>query len=165
MRKHPRPKIHRRRRLKPEQRAAINPDLHIFEVLYKYALMKREIWLGLLFAACTFGCVTDNPDSTSTSNSNAPGLKIVVEQDLKALEYWVLRHRLDTGKLPATLKSLMTNDGVEKWRGPYISNSNALVDLWGNDYVIESGGAGFALKSGGPDGQLGTEDDISLESR
>ena len=50
----------------------------------------------------------------------------------------------------------------EKWTGPYIKQ-NDLMDEWGNpyEYELENNGDLVIITSGGPDGSVGTADDIS----
>ena len=52
-----------------------------------------------------------------------------------------------------------------KWRGPYLKKSDIPLDPWGGEYVYESPGkhndTGYDLMSPGPDGQSGTDDDIT----
>jgi len=75
----------------------------------------------------------------------------------------------DTGKYPSTeqgLEALIRKpDGVLNWRGPYIKKSNRFEDPWENTYHYQFPGQqntfSYDLISSGPDGQLGTEDDIS----
>lgn len=49
------------------------------------------------------------------------------------------------------------------WRGPYLKD-NIPPDPWGHPYVYECPGrlspSGYDIRSAGPDGQLGTADDI-----
>lgn len=49
---------------------------------------------------------------------------------------------------------------AKRWRGPYIEEKK-LDDPWGNPFSYESDGQTFKITSGGPDGQVGTEDDIT----
>ncbi len=52
-----------------------------------------------------------------------------------------------------------------KWKGPYIETVEMLRDSWGNTYRYRYPGVmnenHYELWSGGPDGQDGTEDDIT----
>lgn len=52
---------------------------------------------------------------------------------------------------------------TQNWRGPYLKEIPK--DPWGNDYVYECPGrmnpSSYDLTSGGPDGKVGSEDDIS----
>lgn len=50
------------------------------------------------------------------------------------------------------------------WRGPYLQKDIPL-DPWGNAYIYENPGknnaSGYDLSSMGPDGRIGTDDDIT----
>jgi len=75
----------------------------------------------------------------------------------------------DTGGYPSTEQGLealiIKPDGVLNWRGPYIKKSNRFEDPWESTYDYQFPGQqntfSYDLISPGPDGQLGTEDDIS----
>lgn len=44
--------------------------------------------------------------------------------------------------------------------GGYIDSSRRTADAWDNDFVVECSGDDVTVISAGPDGQMGTEDDI-----
>lgn len=44
--------------------------------------------------------------------------------------------------------------------GGYIDSSRRTADAWDNDFVVECSGDDISVISAGPDGQMGTEDDI-----
>lgn len=75
----------------------------------------------------------------------------------------------DIGSYPSTeegLEALIRKpDKANNWRGPYIKKSNKFRDPWRNNYHYQFPGQqntfGYDLVSPGPDGQLGTDDDIS----
>lgn len=75
----------------------------------------------------------------------------------------------DTGRYPTTEQGLeiliQSGEEVRNWKGPYITKANAFQDPWGNQYHYEYPGQqnprGYDLVSVGPDGQLGSEDDIA----
>jgi general secretion pathway protein G len=75
----------------------------------------------------------------------------------------------DMGRLPTTeqgLEVLVTKpDQVGNWRGPYVTLSKQFKDPWGNPYQYQCPGqhnpGSYDLVSAGPDGQMGTEDDIT----
>ena len=75
----------------------------------------------------------------------------------------------DTGKYPTTEQGLtaLVNkpDQATTWRGPYIQQAKQFIDPWGNPYHYECPGqhnvTSYDLASAGPDGSLGTEDDIT----
>ena len=51
-----------------------------------------------------------------------------------------------------------TEDLVE---GSYLDKSKKTVDAWDRDFAIECDGGEVTVTSAGPDGEMGTEDDIS----
>ncbi len=75
----------------------------------------------------------------------------------------------DIGSYPTTQQGLdaliRKPDGADNWRGPYIKKSNRFEDPWRNEYNYQFPGQrntlGYDLISSGPDGQIGTDDDIS----
>jgi general secretion pathway protein G len=75
----------------------------------------------------------------------------------------------DVGRYPTTeqgLEALITKpDQSPTWRGPYIRQAKRFSDPWGNKYQYQCPGqhntASYDLVSSGPDGQPGTEDDIT----
>jgi general secretion pathway protein G len=75
----------------------------------------------------------------------------------------------DVGVLPTTeqgLKALIEKpEQAATWRGPYIAQATGLRDPWGNPYQYQCPGqhntVSYDLISAGPDGQTGTDDDIT----
>jgi general secretion pathway protein G len=53
---------------------------------------------------------------------------------------------------------------AQNWHGPYLDSDAVPKDPWGHDYVYTCPGkhnpSSFDIASPGPDGQLGTDDDI-----
>jgi len=78
---------------------------------------------------------------------------------------------VDTGSYPRGqdgLQQLITAPAdITGWRGPYLK-SDIPLDPWGHPYAYEFPGrlnpSGYDLRSAGPDGQLGTADDIANAS-
>jgi general secretion pathway protein G len=76
-------------------------------------------------------------------------------------------YEVDTGSYPSTqagLRALVAQPAdVNGWRGPYLE-SDVPNDPWGHPYVYQYPGklnpSGYDIISMGPDGQLGTADDI-----
>jgi general secretion pathway protein G len=74
---------------------------------------------------------------------------------------------VDTGTYPRGqdgLAQLLSQPAdVPNWRGPYLK-SDIPLDPWGRAYIYEFPGrtnpTGYDVRSMGPDGQAGTEDDI-----
>ncbi|WP_457625170.1 type II secretion system major pseudopilin GspG [Persephonella sp.] len=90
--------------------------------------------------------------------------KIQLKEIKRALEMY----RLDNGAYPTTeqgLKALVEKPKIppepKKWK-QYMESLPK--DPWGNEYIYiyPSEKHPFELKSKGPDGELGTEDDISV---
>jgi len=76
-------------------------------------------------------------------------------------------YEVDTGSYPRGSNGLqqliVQPSDVTNWRGPYLK-SDIPVDPWGHPYTYDYPGrntpTGYDLRSGGPDGQAGTADDI-----
>lgn len=74
---------------------------------------------------------------------------------------------VDTGSYPRGNDGLnqliMQPADVTNWRGPYLK-SDIPLDPWGHPYIYEFPGkvnpSGYDIRSMGPDGQAGTNDDI-----
>lgn len=72
----------------------------------------------------------------------------------------------DFGRYPADeegLKVLVEDNGDPRWKGPYLKSGDVEPDPWGVPYqysVDPENPRKYVLKSGGPDGRIGTEDDI-----
>ena len=74
-------------------------------------------------------------------------------------------YEVDNGSYPRSLDGLVAKSGdAANWKGPYLKKGIP-KDPWGNPYVYRMPGqqntGSFDLFSGGPDKQVGTEDDIS----
>jgi general secretion pathway protein G len=61
---------------------------------------------------------------------------------------------LDKGRYPGSLGELLT--GEQK----YLKAGTVPKDPWGNEYIYSGSGEAYTLKSRGPDGVEGTDDDI-----
>ncbi len=80
-------------------------------------------------------------------------------------------YEVHCGKYPTTAQGLdalrtePTSDPKPKdWKGPYLK-SDVPMDPWGNEYIYRAPGShnadSYDLSSAGPDGQEGTDDDIT----
>jgi general secretion pathway protein G len=79
----------------------------------------------------------------------------------------IMAFRNDTGRLPTNsegISVLLSNPThIPGWAGPYLDGSRVgPIDPWGHRYVYQANfnGTGFVIVSLGPDGQLGTPDDL-----
>lgn len=74
----------------------------------------------------------------------------------------------DIGRYPTAeegLNALLTDPGIEGWKGPYLKG-DLRPDPWGHPYSYslqtdQAGRSHFAVSSAGPDGQAGSQDDIT----
>lgn len=110
--------------------------------------------LGTLMAYMVSNLIGQSEEAKKDQTKLAMG---VIQQSLQM-------YRIHNNKYPTTdqgLNALVTNPGGDKsWRGPYIEE-NKLQDPWGNNFTYESDGRNWKIISGGPDGSVGSEDDIS----
>ncbi len=94
-------------------------------------------------------------------------------KDAAKAKVGILVGQIDTYQLhmrsfPGNLQDLINkpNDAraAEKWAGPYLKESNALLDPWDNEFRFAAPGKhnsdSYDVWSTGPDGQDGTGDDI-----
>ncbi len=92
-------------------------------------------------------------------------LKNTAKSQMQLLKKTIKLYQLDVGSPPSALEGLREAPGdVEqgKWNGPYLEE-DVPKDPWNNDYHYKVSGTTFELSSNGPDGQAGTDDDISIK--
>lgn len=88
--------------------------------------------------------------------------------NLKALHAAVNQFKMDTNRFPAEDEGLIAlieqPSDVETWEpGGYLETTDLPLDGWNNDFIYElypESGKQFAIRSMGPDGEEGTEDDL-----
>jgi general secretion pathway protein G len=88
--------------------------------------------------------------------------------NLKALAAAVNQFRMDTGRFPTEDEQLIAlieqPSDVETWEpGGYLETTEINKDGWGNEFIYElypESGKQFVIRSMGPDGEEGTEDDL-----
>jgi len=83
---------------------------------------------------------------------------------IKMFDDALMNYKMDVGSYPeSSLQALVENlDDNEKWKGPYLKPAAIPKDPWGNEYTYERGeNDDYEIASCGPDGEKGTEDDIS----
>lgn len=88
--------------------------------------------------------------------------------NLKMLHNAINQFKMDTGRYPTEdegLMALIQQPGdVDTWvTGGYLETTDLPPDGWGNDFYYEAypeSGLPFAIRSFGPDGELGTDDDL-----
>jgi len=88
--------------------------------------------------------------------------------NLKALAAAVNQFRMDTARFPSEDEGLLAlieqPSDVETWEpGGYLETTDIPKDGWGNEFIFElypESGKQFVIRSSGPDGEQGTEDDL-----
>jgi general secretion pathway protein G len=88
--------------------------------------------------------------------------------NLKALAAAVNQFRMDTARFPTEDEGLLAlieqPSDVETWEpGGYLETTEINKDGWGNEFIYElypESGKQFVIRSMGPDGEEGTEDDL-----
>lgn len=71
----------------------------------------------------------------------------------------IAQFEMEVGRLPKDLQELVF-EGDANWPGPFLDSEEVPKDPWGNDFTMEIAGKRIRVTSPGPDGQLGTEDDL-----
>ena len=93
---------------------------------------------------------------------------ITTKANLKMLHSAVNQFRMDTGRFPTEDMGLLDlieqPTDVTNWEpGGYLETTEISPDGWGNEFIYEpfpESGKQFAIRSMGPDGEEGTEDDL-----
>jgi general secretion pathway protein G len=74
---------------------------------------------------------------------------------------------VDMGYYPRSLADLIqkpNGDNSQNWHGPYLDSDVIPKDPWGNEYTFVCPGkhnpSSYDVSSAGPDGQMGTDDDV-----
>jgi general secretion pathway protein G len=121
-------------------------------------LMAMLIIIGLL-ATLVVTKVASKIDQARVTTTKA---------NLKALHAAVNQFKMDTNRFPAEDEGLMAlveqPPDVLNWEpGGYLETTEISPDGWGNEFIYElypESGKQFAIRSMGPDGEEGTEDDL-----
>lgn len=93
---------------------------------------------------------------------------ITTKANLKSLHAAVNQFKMDTGRFPAEDEGLLAlieqPSDVTVWPpGGYLETTELQLDGWGNEFIYElypESGKQFQIRSMGPDGEEGTEDDM-----
>lgn len=70
-------------------------------------------------------------------------------------------YEVDMGHYPSSLQNLLSASGENNWNGPYLKDGRLPQDAWGIDLQYTLSGESYSLRSAGPDGQMGSGDDIT----
>lgn len=93
---------------------------------------------------------------------------ITTKANLKMLHSAVNQFKMDTGRFPAEdlglIELIERPTDVPIWEeGGYLETTELPKDGWGHDFIYElfpESGKPFVIRSAGPDGEEGTEDDL-----
>ena len=96
---------------------------------------------------------------TNLTQKQDEAMKDTARLSMQRLMQNLEEYRIHHYKYPANLDALVENPGSKKWRGPY-AEKDKLKDPWDQPFEYESDGRKVKIISPGPDGEVGTEDDV-----
>ncbi len=93
---------------------------------------------------------------------------ITTKTNLRGLQSAVNQFKMDTGRFPTEDETLMAliqqPSNVKNWQEfGYLETTELPKDGWEHDFIYEvnpASGKAFVIRSCGPDGERGTEDDL-----
>jgi len=105
---------------------------------------------------------------TKVANKIDQAREMTTKANLKMLHSAVNQFRMDTSRFPnediGLLELVEMPPDVMNWPpGGYLETTDIPPDGWGNPFIYEAypeSGKQFAIRSAGPDGEEGTEDDL-----
>ena len=103
--------------------------------------------LVLLFLLATPGCGDPAGTTQRGLNTIAQTREIRAQMEIRQLRTEVGQHHVLHGEWPSEASDLQ----------------RTAVDPWGRSYVVEIDGSRAIVFSAGPDGEIGTDDDIHAE--
>ena len=117
-----------------------------------------------IIAGLTIWMIAANQSTDATGNETESAERQSTQLLCEAIADAVQRFRQDTGSMPVPLDGQLTDPGIHGWRGPYMSGDSMPRDAWGGALGFRhlDNGA-FQVFSAGPDGQLGTSDDVNAD--
>lgn len=118
-----------------------------------FTLIELLVVIGILAVIAAF--VGPNLISKA-DDANAKAAKVQLENLSSVIDMY----RLEVGKYPQNLESLVENPGdSDRWNGPYLKKKKIPKDPWGQDYIYRFPGehGAYDLISYGADGQEGGE--------
>lgn len=107
-------------------------------------IMLVIVIIGII-AAIAIGNIDPGAASEGARRTSA---EVEIGQISNAVE----RYRMDTGRMPTSLESLVSNPGTQGWRGPYLRRLRN--DPWGEPFTFSASGSTFEIRSnaGGTEG-------------
>lgn len=124
------------------------------DMLRRHGFTLVEVLLVVAILGILAGVVV-----VSTRN-RVPATQIsAARMSIQSLGTAIDAYEVDNGTLPATIQNLVTKGSEMNWVGPYIKTLP--MDPWGQPFAYTREGDTYKIVSGGPDGQIGTGDDIT----
>ena len=80
---------------------------------------------------------------------------------IQAVQTAIDVYETDNGIYPPNLQALLTKTSENNWNGPYIRDGRMPKDAWGNEFQYTTKPDGYEIRSAGPDGQMGSADDLT----
>ena len=116
------------------------------------------LWLCLTFL------ISLAPAAGAEEVSAEPNKVKVAKVQLKLIATALDVFRLDCGVYPTQkqgLQALLTDPGIDQWRGPYLKGKQVLKDPWKEKVRYRSSKVdAYQLDSAGPDKKFDTDDDV-----
>ena len=134
---------------------------------HAFTMVEILLVIGLLVFLGTVSVVAYNQIK---ANADKDSTRLLVNETVDAIDlYYIgMNSYPDSSEgLQALITKPSDEKLAERWAGPYLKNSQIPVDPWRNELKYErldsssEGGPAFRVFSYGPDGQEGTDDDIS----
>jgi general secretion pathway protein G len=126
-------------------RAAARGGFTLIEVLLVVAI------LGILAGVAVVGL------KGRTQKANIAACRTSIQAVQTAVDVY----ETDNGVYPPSLQALLTRTSENNWNGPYIRDARMPKDPWGSEFQYSAKGETYEIRSAGPDGQMGTGDDIT----
>lgn len=128
---------------------------------HRSAFTLLEVMLVLVILAAIAGIAVVN---LGAFQDNA--FKKIAKTDISGLKTSLEAYRLEVGQYPGQLNDLyeQPSDLADPTKWMQIRKEPIKPDPWGNEYEYENSGTDFVIRSLGPDGKSGTEDDITNQT-
>ncbi|MFN3191896.1 MAG: type II secretion system protein GspG [Aureliella sp.] len=129
--------------------------------LRRSAFTLLEVMLVLVILAAIAGIAVVN---LGTFQDRA--FEKIAKTDISGLKQSLEAYRLEVGQYPTQLNDLheQPSDLADPNKWMQVRKDPIKPDPWGNEYEYENNGADFVITSGGPNGKIGDEDDISSKT-
>lgn len=125
----------------------------------------RITWAVFLLASALIVYLCVQRDRTKLKKYDLPKRRTAALAASKILSLAIKAYVDDTHSIPPLdgIRRRLHHDNVEGWNGPYLQSPEEIFDPWGSAFVVKINNEKIQVISKGPDGILGTEDDIQAE--